>query len=52
VVAERRDPVARQPVEQRQRLVVLGGAAVLGEVAGLKVERRRAEPLEVGAYRL
>jgi hypothetical protein len=52
VVPERGDPAPGQACEQRQRLVVLGQAAVLGEVAGLKVQRRRAEPLDVGAYRL
>jgi hypothetical protein len=52
VVPERGDPAPGQAREKRQRLAVLRRAAVLGEVAGLKVQRRRAEPLDVGAYRL
>ena len=52
MVPERGDPAPGQAREQRQRLFVLGRAAVLGEVAGLQVQRRCAEPLDVGAYRL
>jgi hypothetical protein len=48
VVADRRDPGAGQPSEEPERLLVLGGQAALGGVTDLEVERRRAEPLEVG----
>ena len=52
MVPERGDPAPGQAREQRQRLGVLRRAAMLGEVAGLEVQRGRAEPLDVDAYRL
>jgi hypothetical protein len=43
VVAERRDPVAGQAPEEAERLPVL---------TDLEMQRRRAEPLDVGGDRL
>jgi hypothetical protein len=52
VVAERRDPVAGQAPEEAERLLVLGRQAALGGVTDLEMQRRRAEPLDVGGDRL